>query len=245
MILNIAAYRFVAIDDPHTLAASIRASAMSGGLRGSVLVASEGLNLFLAGDAAALCEWLQTLHADPRFTDLVVKRSWSDHIPFARLKVKVKAEIIAFRQSHAEPLTGRAPAVAPQSLARWLAQGHDDGGRRVVLLDTRNREEVAHGAFREALHLPIDNFTDLPAAIDPLREQLADATVVSYCTGGIRCEKAALWLRENGVPQTLQLEGGILGYFETVGGFGYDGACFVFDQRVALDPQLRPIAAIP
>jgi UPF0176 protein len=241
MILNIAAYRFVAIEDPHALALSIRGSATASGLRGSVLLAGEGVNLFLAGPADALESWLRTLCTDSRFVDLVVKRSWSDHVPFARLKVKVKEEIIAFRQPQATPLRGRAPAVSPDTLACWLAQGHDDSGRRVVLLDTRNREEVAHGAFNGSLLLPIDNFTELPAVIDAVREHLADATVVSYCTGGIRCEKATLWLRENGVPQALQLDGGILGYFEAVGGFGYHGACFVFDERVALDPQLRPI----
>ena len=110
------------------------------------------------------------------------------------------------------------------------------------MLDTRNREETAHGAFAGALVLPIDNFTELPAALAPHREALADATVVSYCTGGIRCEKAALWMRDSGMENVLQLDGGILGYFETVGGAGYDGRCFVFDQRVALDPALRPLA---
>jgi len=241
MILNIAAYRFVAINDPPELAASIRGSAIASGLLGSVLVAGEGLNLFLAGRAEALESWLQGLCRDPRFAELPVKRSWSAQAPFAQLKVKCKPEIIAFRQPQAEPLAGRAPAVSPDTLSRWLAQGHDDSGRRVVLLDARNREEVAHGAFSGALRLPIDNFTDLPAAIGELRERLADATVVSYCTGGIRCEKAALWLRENGVPHALQLDGGILGYFEAVGGFGYEGACFVFDERVAVDSRLRPV----
>ena len=110
-----------------------------------------------------------------------------------------------------------------------------------MLLDTRNREEIAQGAFAGALTLPIDNFTDLPAALDAHRDGIADATVVSYCTGGIRCEKAALWMRDAGMDNVLQLDGGILGYFEAVGGFGYDGGCFVFDARVALDPALRPL----
>src|SRR5690606_840151 len=135
----------------------------------------------------------------------------------------------------------RAPTVAPVELARWMAQGHDDSGRRLVLLDTRNREEVGHGTFEGALTLPIDNFTELPDALAPHRDSLADATVVSFCTGGIRCEKAALWLRADGMDNLLQLDGGILGYFEQVGGAGYDGRCFVFDERVALDPALQPL----
>ena len=131
--------------------------------------------------------------------------------------------------------------MAPTDLARWIDQGHDDAGRRVVLLDTRNREEVAHGTFAGALALPIDNFTELPGALAPHRDALADATVVSFCTGGIRCEKAALWMRADGMDNVLQLDGGILGYFEQVGGQGYDGRCFVFDDRIALDPALAPL----
>ena len=242
MVRNIAAYHFVDIADPAALAADVRAWAEAGALRGTVLVAPEGLNLFLAGTDSAIAEFLDRLRADARFTGLAVKDSWSALPPFARLKVKHKREIISFRRDAASPLArGRAPAVAPDTLARWIAQGADDDGRRLVLLDTRNREEVEQGAFAGALTLPIDNFTDLPLALEPHRDALADATVVSYCTGGIRCEKAALWMRDSGMDNVLQLDGGILGYFEAVGGFGYEGGCFVFDERVALDPALRPL----
>ena len=110
-----------------------------------------------------------------------------------------------------------------------------------MLLDTRNQQEVAYGTFHNALTLPIDKFTDLPAALAPHREGLRDATIVSFCTGGIRCEKAALWLQQEGWDNLLQLDDGILGYFEQVGGAGYDGGCFVFDQRISLDPALRPL----
>ena len=110
-----------------------------------------------------------------------------------------------------------------------------------MLLDTRNREEVAFGTFRDATTLPIDNFTDLPGAVAGLRTEWSDATVVSFCTGGIRCEKAALWMRSEGMQNVLQLEGGILDYFQQVGGAGYDGRCFVFDARVAVDPMLTPL----
>ena len=241
MVTNIAAYHFVAVDDPDALAARLRGRAEAGALLGTVLVAGEGINLFLAGPQAGIDGFLAQVRADPRFAGLQVKYSRSVAQPFARLKVKVKPEIISFRRDDASPLVGRAPAVAPADLARWIAQGHDDAGQRVVLLDTRNREEVAHGTFAGALALPIDNFTELPGALAPHREALADATVVSFCTGGIRCEKAALWLRADGMDNVLQLDGGILGYFEQVGGQGYDGRCFVFDDRIALDPALAPL----
>ncbi|TWI12050.1 sulfurtransferase [Aerolutibacter ruishenii] len=241
MIVNIAAYHFATVDDPAALAASVRGWAEAGELLGTVLVAPEGINVFLAGSAEAIEAFLAQLCADARFADLLVKYSRSASQPFARLKVKLKREIIAFRRDNASPLVGRAPAVTPEVLARWLEQGHDDGGRRIVMLDTRNREEFEYGTFAGALTLPIDNFTDLPDALAPHRDALRDATVVSFCTGGIRCEKAALWMQADGMHNVLQLDGGILGYFEQVGGAHYDGRCFVFDERVALDPQLLPL----
>ena len=241
MIENIAAYRFTPIDDPEALASDVRAWAEAGDLRGTVLVAGEGINLFLAGGAPGIHDFMDRLRGDRRFRDIEVKASRSRQQPFARLKVKVKPEIISFRRERASPLEGRAPTVSPMELARWIRQGHDDVGHRLVLLDTRNREEVGHGTFSGALALPIDNFTELPAALAPHWDALADATVVSFCTGGIRCEKAALWLRADGMDNVVQLDGGILGYFERVGGEGYDGRCFVFDERVALDPALQPL----
>jgi UPF0176 protein len=241
VILNIAAYHFVPIEDPAALARQVRTLAEAGDLRGTVLVAGEGINIFLAGTESAIRVFLDALREDPRFADIVVKESRSQAQPFGRLKVKVKKEIIAFRRDHSSPLEGRAPAVQPEELARWIEQGHDDSGRKLVLLDTRNREEIEHGTFNGALTLPIDNFTDLPEALTPHRSALADAVVVSFCTGGIRCEKAALWMQAEGMDNVLQLEGGILGYFERVGGFGYEGRCFVFDDRVALDAELKPL----
>lgn len=241
MIRNLAAYHFVAIDDPPALAASIRVQAEACQLRGTVLVACEGLNLFLAGGPEAIEDFVAWLRGDARFADLRIRSSESVHVPFARLKVKIKQEIIAFRRESASPLTGQAPSVSPQTLATWIARGSDDAGRRLILLDTRNREEVGYGSFAGALTLPIDNFTELPTALEPHRDALADATVVSFCTGGIRCEKAALWMRASGLDHVLQLDGGILRYFETVGGAGYEGRCFVFDGRIALDPELRPL----
>jgi UPF0176 protein len=243
MIRNIAAYRFVPVDDPPALAERLRSLAEAGGLRGSVLVAEEGVNLFLAGAPAAIDDFLATLRVDPRFAGIEVKASDSAAVPFAELKVKVKSEIIAFRRPEASPLRAPAPAVAPATLARWIARGSDDAGRRLVLLDTRNREETAYGSFIGAETLPIDNFTDLPEAVLARRADWANATVVAFCTGGIRCEKAVPWMRAQGMDHALQLEGGILGYFEAVGGEGYDGACFVFDERVALTPALLPVTA--
>ncbi|MEG2805321.1 sulfurtransferase [Stenotrophomonas sp.] len=242
MIANTAAYHFTPVTDPDALCATLRARAEAADLRGTILVAGEGINLFLAGAPAGIEAFYAALHADPRFADMRVKTSTSQGQPFARLKAKVKPEIISFRIADGQPLAfPRAPAVDPATVQRWLRQGHDDAGKPVVMLDTRNTQEVAYGTFQDALVLPITRFTDLPEALAPHRDALRDSTVVSFCTGGIRCEKAALWMRNDGMDNVLQLEGGILGYFEAVGGEGYEGRCFVFDERVALDDQLQPL----
>jgi len=242
MIANTAAYHFTPVADPDALCAALLERATAAQLRGTILVAGEGINLFLAGAGQAIDGFYTALRADARFAGLRVKTSYSHMQPFARLKAKVKPEIISFRIDDGQPLAyPRAPSIDPATVQRWLRQGHDDAGKPVVMLDTRNTQEIEYGTFQDALVLPITKFTDLPDALAPHREALKDSTVVSFCTGGIRCEKAALWMRNDGMDNVLQLDGGILGYFEAVGGEGYDGRCFVFDERVALDAALQPL----
>jgi UPF0176 protein len=158
--------------------------------------------------------------------------------------VKVKREIIRMDHPTIRPEAGRAPAVDPTTLRRWLDAGRDDTGREVVLLDTRNAFEVDYGSFEGALDWRIERFTQFPDAATAAAAELQGKTVVSYCTGGIRCEKAAIYLREAGVD-AFQLDGGILGYFEQVGGEHWTGECFVFDEREALTPGLAPRQAVP
>lgn len=243
-VLNISAYLFTRIDDREALRPVLRERAEAAGLKGTILLAEEGINLFLAGEAAAVRGFVDHLRSDPRFAELTTKESWSEDQPFGKLLVKLKREIIRMDHPTIRPEAGRAPAVAPADLRRWLDQGHDDAGREVVLLDTRNAFEVDYGTFRGALDWRIERFTQFPDAAAQNREALADKTVVSFCTGGIRCEKAAIYLREAGVD-AIQLEGGILGYFEHVGGAHWDGDCFVFDEREAVTPELAPRAAGP
>ncbi len=235
--LNLAAYCFVAIDDTASLAAHFRQ--VFSAFRGTALVAPEGINLFLAGAPGLLRAAIETLQCDARFAAMDCKWSQSASLPFRKLLVKSKREIIRFDRPEIDATAQRAPAVDPTTLARWIAQGADDEGRDIVLLDTRNQQEIEHGTFAGAMTLPISRFTELPAAIEDQRAALQNRTIVSFCTGGIRCEKAALWMRNAGFDRVLQLDGGILGYFEKVGGFGYDRRCFVFDERVSLDAQLR------
>lgn len=238
-VLNVAAYLFTRIEDPHALRPVLRARAAEAGLKGTILLAEEGLNLFLAGPAGPLRGFVDSLRTDERFAALTTKESWSVDAPFGRLLVKVKREIIRMDRPTIRPSAQRAPAVDPLTLRRWLDAGHDDTGREVVLLDTRNAFEVDHGRFDGARDWRLARFTQFPAAAAEHRGELEGKTVVSYCTGGIRCEKAALLLREEGID-ALQLEGGILGYFDAVGDAHWSGECFVFDEREALTPALLP-----
>ncbi|MFN3416342.1 MAG: sulfurtransferase [Caldimonas sp.] len=240
-VLNISAYRFVALSDCGRLRESIHTRASSLGLRGTVLLAEEGINLFLAGGTQAVRDFMQWLRADERFADLMPKESFSATVPFRRLKVKIKREIIRMNHPTIRPQLGRAPAVDAPTLARWLDAGHDDEGRPVVTLDTRNAFEVDHGTFDGAIDWRLAKFSDFCAALQTHRDALAGKTVVSFCTGGIRCEKAALYLREAGLDHVYQLDGGILKYFELVGERHYRGGCFVFDEREVLAPDLQPL----
>jgi UPF0176 protein len=241
--LNISTYRFVELADLPALRDRLEAGADAAGLKGTILLAREGINLFMAGEEAALRHWVDAaLRAEPPFAALPTKDSFSDTMPFKRLKVKIKNELIRMNHPTIQPQQGRAASVQPATLARWLAQGRDDTGRAVAMLDTRNAFEVDAGTFEGTHDWRIDKFSDFPAAFDAHRAELEGKTVVSFCTGGIRCEKAALYMRERGLPEVLQLEGGILGYFEATQGAapGWRGECFVFDERRTVAADLAP-----
>ena len=240
-VLNISAYLFTELKDTAALREACHGQASALSLKGTVLIAEEGINLFLAGPPQAVRDFVSWLHLDPRLVAISPKESWSDTQPFRKLLVKVKNEIIRMNHPAIQPQTGRAPAVAAATLKRWLDDGHDDQGRPVVTLDTRNAFEVDEGSFVGALNWRIDKFSEFPAAASQQLDDLRGKTVVSFCTGGIRCEKAAIYLREQGLSQVYQLEGGILKYFEEVGSAHYSGNCFVFDERRGVNPELMPV----
>jgi UPF0176 protein len=238
-ILNISAYKFVPLPDAHTLRERLLQRAQALQLKGTILLAEEGINLFLAGPEWYVRGFIAQLHGDVRCADMAPKESWSDVQPFKKMLVKVKREIIRMDHPTIRPAEGRAPAIAPATVKRWLDQGHDDAGRPVVTLDTRNDYEVDAGTFHGAIDWRLTKFTEFPQAVRDHKAELEDKTVVSFCTGGIRCEKAAILMHDLGLPHVYQLEGGILKYFEEVGGAHYSGGCFVFDERRAVDAQLK------
>jgi predicted sulfurtransferase len=232
-ILNIAAYRFVSLDLLSERREQLRLRGEFWNLKGTILLSPEGINLFLAGTREGIDGFLTELRTDPIFADLEVKESFSETIPFEEFFVKLKKEIIPFGQPEIDAVLESGPRIDPHELKRWL-----DEGRDFTLLDTRNDYEIDFGTFERATTLKLKHFREFPEAIEQLPEMSKMKPVVMFCTGGIRCEKASLLLQKRGF-QVLQLEGGILKYFEEVGGDHYRGECFVFDQRVALDSELR------
>ena len=242
-IVNLCAYKFVGLDDLPVLRERVFERCEALALKGTVLLAPEGINLFLAGPRDATDAFMAWLRADARFSDIPVKESLSDAAPFGRLRVRLKKEIITLRAPAIRPEAGRAPAVTAATLKRWLDQGHDDDGRELVLLDTRNEYETDVGKFPQAVDYRLPRFTALPAAVAADRARYEGKTVVSYCTGGIRCEKAALHMRDAGIEHVFQLDGGVLKYFEETGGAHWQGGCFVFDDRGAVGPDLLPLPA--
>ena len=200
--------------------------------------------LVLAGPEAALRGWWAGLQQAPRWAGLQAKESFSARLPFRHLRVKIKSEIIRMNQAAVAPAAGRAPSVSPARLARWISQGFCDAGRPLALLDTRNAFEVDAGAFAGCVDWRLRKFSDFPAALAARGAELQGRTVVSYCTGGIRCEKAALWMIQAGVQDVHQLEGGVLKYFEqTPSAPHWQGACFVFDERGGLNTELAEACA--
>jgi UPF0176 protein len=238
-IVNIAAYKFVTFDDTVAQRPRFQALCSELALKGTILLSPEGINLFLAGTRSAVDQFLAFLRADARFSDIPVKESFSEKQPFNRMLVRLKREIITMKHPLIKPELGRAPAVDAQTLKRWLDQGQDDQGKPVVMMDTRNAFEVDVGTFENTLDYRIEKFSEFPAVVEREKEVLNDKTIVTFCTGGIRCEKAAIHMKNIGYDSVYQLEGGILKYFEEVGGAHYQGDCFVFDHRTALNPQLQ------
>ncbi|WP_425395569.1 sulfurtransferase [Aeoliella sp.] len=233
-ILNVAAYKFVELTDLPSRRAELRRRCHELDLRGTILLAEEGINLFVAGQPPTVAALMEHLQADSAIGALDIKESHSDYQPFTRMLVKIKQEIIAFGVEGVEPARYTSKRIAPRELKQWL-----DEGRPVTLLDTRNDYEVDLGTFEGAEHLDIGHFRDFPKAVESLPEEIREQPVVTFCTGGIRCEKAAPMLEQVGFRDVYQLDGGILKYFEDVGGAHYRGDCFVFDQRVAVDAALR------
>lgn len=240
-IINISGYRFVFLPDPTTVQAQLKNALPKTGVKGAVLLASEGVNVSLAGTRAQTCEAIDCLNEQASFKDLWLKETVSEFVPHRRLRIRVRAEIIAFDSEASAPQAHDAPALSPHTLDTWL-----DEKRPITLLDTRNDYEVESGTFATATHLGLKHFKHFKEAVNrslEAGELKKDQVMVTFCTGGIRCEKAAPWLLEQGFTEVYQIEGGLINYLQHSEKSHWQGDCFVFDDRVELNRELQPTGA--
>ena len=230
-----ALYHFTRLSDYEALRPSLQAMCELLGIKGTVLLAREGINGTVAGTADAIDELMIYLKADPRLAGLDYKLSHANECPFYRMKVRLKKEIVTLGVNGIDPTETVGTYVNPQD---WNALISDPD---VVLIDTRNDYEVEIGTFKGAINPQTETFRDFPAWVEANKDNLNKPKVAMFCTGGIRCEKASAFMLKNGYDDVYHLKGGILKYLETQPKEEslWDGACFVFDQRVAVEHGLE------
>lgn len=234
-ILIASFYKFVHLPDYRALKAPLREQCRNGGLRGTILLAEEGINGAIAGRRDAVEHVMDILRRDPRLADLEIKTSFHHEIPFQRMKVRLKREIVALKVPGVDPnkkVGAYVDAVDWNNLIR-----QDD----VTVIDARNDYEVQMGSFRGALNPGTESFNELPQFLLQRLDPEAHKRIAMFCTGGIRCEKATAYLLEQGFDEVYHLRGGILRYLEQVDPAEslWQGECFVFDERVTVNHSLQ------
>ncbi len=225
-----ALYRFCALDGHEGLRAPLAALCCGRGIKGTLLLAREGINGTVAGTPEAIAALVAWLEAVPEFAGLDVKYSDAAEMPFHRMKVRLKREIVTMGVDGIDPGRHAGTYVAPTD---WNALISDPD---TVVVDTRNDYEVRLGSFRGAVDPGTKSFGDFPAWAEARRQEFSGRKVAMFCTGGIRCEKATAYMRSLGIEQVFHLKGGILKYLEEVPEAEslWQGECFVFDERVAV-----------
>ena len=229
-----ALYRFVTLADFHELREPLLDECVAAGIKGTLLLAEEGINGTIAGSRAGIDQVLAYLKSDPRLQDLVHKESFDDHIPFYRMKVKLKKEIVTMGVPGVDPNVIVGTYVEPKD---WNDVIRDP---EVVLIDTRNDYEVGIGTFEGAVNPQTTTFREFPAYIRANYDPQKHKKVAMFCTGGVRCEKASTFMLKEGFAEVYHLQGGILKYLEEVPeqDSAWRGECFVFDNRVSVDHSL-------
>lgn len=222
-------YRFVRLDDAADVRDRLEGVCAAAGVLGTVLLAAEGINVALAGTDAAIDDVLTGLAADPRLTVPNPRRESAARLPFRRLRVRLRPEIVTFGRD-VDPAAG-GDRVRPEE---WDALVTDPD---VTVVDVRNGYEIEHGTFEGAIDPGTSTFGEFPDAIGRTLDPARHRRVATFCTGGIRCEKATAWLREAGFERVYQLEGGILDYLaqRRADTGTWRGRCFVFDERIDVD----------
>ena len=236
MIRVAALYRFAAFDDPAAIRTALEARARALGIRGTLLVAGEGINGTIAGAPEAVDAMVATIRSLPGCAGLAPKYADAAAMPFHRLKVRLKREIVTLGVAGIDAARDAGTYVSP---ADWNALVDDPD---TVVIDTRNAYEVKVGTFAQAIDPKTDSFSDFPAWARAHRTELEGKRIAMFCTGGIRCEKSTAFLKAEGLTDVFHLEGGILKYLEEVpqAQSRWEGECFVFDERVAVGHGLAP-----
>lgn len=235
MIHSVAAfYKFVFLPDVERLHSDVSARCRELKLKGTVLLANEGINATVAGERADLLRLIEFLKLETSVGHADVKWSEAGKAPFRRLKVKVKQEIVTFGAVNANPALRTGHHVAPRD---WNALISEPG---LVVIDTRNAYEVAIGTFRGAVNPQTQVFSEFAKFVEDNLSPARTPKIAMFCTGGIRCEKASAFMLQRGFEAVYQLDGGVLRYIETIPKEDslFDGECFVFDERVALNHDL-------
>lgn len=235
MIVVAALYRFTPVDDPADFRERIRDMAARHAIKGTMIVASEGLNGTVAGERDSLDEFLKFLRAWPGMEELEWKESFHEAPPFRRMRVKLKGEIVTTGMPDLDPSTEAGEYVAPGEWNRLISDPE------VVLVDTRNDYEVALGTFRGAIDPKLASFREFPDWVKENLDPKKHRKVAMFCTGGIRCEKATAFMRRAGFEEVYHLHGGILKYLEETPRENslWEGECFVFDGRVSVNHELK------
>lgn len=232
--LNVAGYKFEPLENLDSLIPEFQNKCDQLGLKGSVYLSPNGINFSIAGTEENIDTYIEFMEEDSRFRDIPLKKTFSETQPFRRMKVRLKKEIISLGRDDINPRELTGDYISPRELFEMYETKED-----VIVLDTRNEYETRVGLFENAVDLQLDTFRDFPSAIETLPEEYKDKQIVMYCTGGIRCEKASAVMMKAGFSDVKQLEGGVLDYFKETGGAYWNGDCFVFDERVALDKELK------
>lgn len=234
-VINISGYKFVPLENLLALKETLKTRCLGLHLKGTILLSPEGINVALSGARASIDSFKEFLFALPQIKgSFELKESISTAQPFNRMLVRLKKEIIAFGVPGIAPETYTSPHISAQTLRDWMRTQKD-----FVFLDTRNDYEIKLGTFKNAINPQIKSFRDFPKAVKALDPQLKNKPIVTFCTGGVRCEKAAPYLEKEGFKEVYQMHGGILKYFEETDGEGWEGECFVFDHRVCVGKDLN------
>ncbi|MFZ4814734.1 MAG: rhodanese-related sulfurtransferase [Phototrophicaceae bacterium] len=230
-------YKFIPLPDYAALQTPLQALCDAHQIRGSILLADEGINATVAGQADAIETLLQYLRQDARFSDLAVKTSYARFRPFRKMKVRLKKEIVTIKAPEANPLRGVGHYVPPQDWNALIARPD------VILIDTRNDYEFAIGSFKGAVNPETESFSAFTDYVESQLSAHKRTPIAMFCTGGIRCEKATAYLVAQGFEAVYHLQGGILSYLEQIPSEAslWEGECFVFDERVALGHGLTPL----